>query len=100
LSLGRRTAIAKVSALLCELRLRLQVVDLANAQGFDLPLTQTDLAECLGLTNVHVNRTVRELREQGVVAIQGGRVTILDLPMLERIAEFDPTYLYLERRPR
>ena len=100
LSLGRRTAIARLAALFCELRLRLGVVGLADDAGYDLPLTQTDLAECLGLTNVHVNRTLRELREQGLVELQGGRLRILDLARLERVAEFDPTYLYLDRRPR
>jgi len=47
-----------------------------------------------------VNRSLRRLREQGLVEFRGGRVTIHDLPGLERIAEFDPSYLYLDRQPR
>ena len=63
-------------------------------------MTQTDLAECLGLTPVHVNRTLRELRERGLVEFRSRRVTILDLAGLKRVAEFDPTYLYLGSEPR
>jgi CRP-like cAMP-binding protein len=99
-SLGRRTALARVATLLCELRARLEVVGLADEHGFDLPLTQGDLADCLGLTNIHVNRMLKELREQGVVEVQQGRVSIRDLAALRRIGEFDPTYLYLDRRRR
>jgi CRP-like cAMP-binding protein len=96
LSLGRRTARARLAALLSELHLRLRIVGLADANGYDLPLTQTDLAECTGLTNVHVNRTLRELREEGLVDIQSGRVTIMDRARLWRAGEFDPRYLYLD----
>lgn len=98
-SLGRRTARAKLAALFCELQVRLQVVGLADEQGYDLPITQSDLAECSGLTNVHVNRTLKELRESELVHFRNGRVTILDLPALKRAGEFDPSYLYLDRKP-
>lgn len=100
LSLGRRSAIARVAQLFCEMRVRLGLVELADETSYELRLTQTDLAECLGLTPVHINRTLKQLREQGLVEFKGGRVTILDLPGLERVAEFDPSYLYLERRAR
>jgi CRP-like cAMP-binding protein len=100
LSLGRRTALSRVAHLFCELHVRLGIVGLASGDSYDLPLTQTDLAECLGLTAVHINRTLKELREQGMVDFRGGRVTITDRPALERVAEFDPSYLYLEKRPR
>ena len=100
LSLGRRTASSRTAHLFCELRVRLGIVGLADDEGYDLPLTQTDLAECLGLTSVHINRTLKELRERGLVEFRGGRVRILDRAGLEAEAEFDPAYLYLERRPR
>ena len=100
LSLGRRTALARTAHLFCELRVRLSLVGLSDETGYALALTQADLAECLGLTPVHVNRTLRELRERGLVDFRRGRVAIGDLPGLERAAEFDPAYLYLERRPR
>ncbi len=99
-SLGRRSARSRMAHLFCELRVRLGLVGLAEELAYDLPLTQTDLAECLGLTPVHVNRTLKELREEKVVEFRSGRVEITDLRSLEKIAEFDPAYLYLERRPR
>lgn len=100
LSLGRRSALSRTAHLFCELRLRLGLVGLAAETGYALPLTQADLAECLGLTSVHVNRVLKELREAGLVEFRGGRVTIRDSVALERAAEFDPAYLYLEPRPR
>jgi CRP-like cAMP-binding protein len=100
LSLGRRSALARVAHLFCELRVRLEIVGLADPTGYNLPLTQTDLAECLGLTSVHVNRVLKQLREGGLVEFRSQRVSILDRRGLERAAEFDPAYLYLERRAR
>ncbi|HEY0312084.1 MAG TPA: Crp/Fnr family transcriptional regulator [Allosphingosinicella sp.] len=97
LSLGRRDARSRTANLFCELRVRLAIIGRADESGYDLALTQTDLAECLGLTSVHVNRVLKELREGGLVEFRGGRVTIMDLAGLERAAEFDPAYLYLER---
>lgn len=95
LSLGRRTASARVAMLLSELHQRLLLVGLADAHGYELPLTQTDIAECTGLTNVSVNRVLRELREDGAATVAAGRVRILDRSALWRAAEFDPRYLYL-----
>jgi len=97
-SLGRRSALSRVAHLFCELYARLEIVGLAEADCYDLALTQTDLAECLGLPSVHINRTLKELREMGAVEFRSGRVTILDRPALERVAEFSPDYLYLEKR--
>jgi CRP-like cAMP-binding protein len=99
LSLGRRSAASRLANLFCELHVRLGIVGLADESGYDLQLTQTDLAECLGLTSVHVNRTLKELREQGLVEFRGQRVTLIDLARLREVAEFDPAYLYLEPRP-
>jgi CRP-like cAMP-binding protein len=97
LSLGRRSALSRTAALFCELRVRLGIVGLATDAGFAFDLNQTELAECLGLTPVHVNRTLKELRNQGVVTFRERRVQIADLPALRRVAEFDPGYLYLHK---
>ena len=99
-SLGRRSALARVAHLFCELHVRLGIVGLAADDGYDLILTQGELAECLGLTAVHVNRTLKELRERALVEFRGRRVKIQDMAGLKRVAEFDPSYLYLEQRPR
>ena len=100
LSLGRRTAISRMAHLFCELNLRLGIVGLAEDNSFDFPLTQSELSECLGLTSVHVNRTLQELRRAGLVEVHSRRVKILDLKALQAAAEFDDSYLYLENRPR
>jgi CRP-like cAMP-binding protein len=98
LSLGRRSAIGRTAHLFCELLVRLEIVDLTNGYSYDCPLTQVELAESLGLTSVHVNRTLQELRRRGVIELENRRLTILDLDALKAIAEFDPAYLYLEKR--
>jgi CRP-like cAMP-binding protein len=100
LSLGRRSAIARMAQLFCELNTRLGVVGLSPNDSYDLPLTQVELGECLGLTSVHVNRTLQELRRRGLVEMQGGRLAIISLDELKSVAEFDAGYLYLESRPR
>jgi CRP-like cAMP-binding protein len=100
LSLGRRSALSRTAHLFCELRVRLGIVGLAEETGYALSLTQTDIAECLGLTPVHVNRVLRELRERGLLEFRNRRVRILDAAGLKRAAEFDPGYLYLELQPR
>jgi CRP-like cAMP-binding protein len=99
-SLGRRTALARIAHFFCELYIRFDIIGLAQPDSFPLDLTQTDLAECMGLTPVHVNRTLRTLREQGLADFRSGRVTIGNLADLKRTAEFDDTYLYLEKIPR
>ncbi|NML07989.1 Crp/Fnr family transcriptional regulator [Sphingomonas sp. G-3-2-10] len=99
LSLGRRTALSRMAALFCELQVRLAIVDLADEGGFDFALNQVELAECLGLTPVHVNRTLKQLRELHLMTFRNQRVDIHDFPGLKRVAEFDPFYLYLDRQP-
>ena len=97
LSLGRRSAMSRMAHLFCELYMRLEVVGRAAQDGYDFPLTQREVAECLGLTVVHANRIIQELRRRGLVELQNRRLTILNRGGLEGIAEFDPSYLYLER---
>lgn len=98
-SLGRRSAIQRAAHLFCELHVRLGVVGLAEEDGYALAISQAELAECLGLTPVHVNRVLRELRERGLVEFRNGRVAFQDLPGVRRLAEFDPGYLYLDPLP-
>ena len=65
-----------------------------------MPLTQIELGECLGLTAVHVNRTLQELRRLELVELQQRQMRILNLAALKKVADFDPVYLYLDKRPR
>lgn len=83
----------RLAHLLCELRARLAPVGLADEGGFLLPLTQHELAEALGISTVHVNRTLQHLKDLGVMRIMDHRIMIPDLGMLESFAEFDPAYL-------
>ena len=70
------------------------MVGRARSDGYGFPLTQRELSECLGLTVVHANRTLQELRRRGLVELENRQLTIRDRRGLEGIAEFDPAYLY------
>jgi CRP-like cAMP-binding protein len=97
LSLGQRSAISRMAHLFCEIYLRMDLIGRAKPNACELPLTQRELSECLGLTVVHANRTLQELRRRGLVELENRQLTILDRRGLEGVAEFDPSYLYLER---
>ena len=92
-NLGRRTADERMAHFLLELGTRLKLVGLADRTGFDCPLTQYHLADALGLSAVHVNRVLRQLRDQGLVTFRKGRVTFDDFHGLVTLADFDATYL-------
>ncbi|KMO44149.1 Crp/Fnr family transcriptional regulator [Methylobacterium tarhaniae] len=96
--LGRRTASEAVAHLFCELYLKLQAMGLARDHAYRLPLTQSEIGDALGLSNVHVNRTLRELRGKDWITLQGGRLEINKWQELANSCDFDPAYLYLERR--
>jgi CRP-like cAMP-binding protein len=97
LSLGQRSAVSRMAPLFCELYERLAVVGRTTEDGYDFPLTQRELSECLGLTVVHANRTLQELRRRGLIELENRRLTIRDRRGVEGLAEFDPAYLYLDR---
>jgi len=92
-ALGRRLAAERLALLFCEIYVRLNAVGLADNYRFDLPLTQSDVADMVGITPVHVNRSLKALRQQGVVEWRGGTAIINDWRNLARFAQFDPTYL-------
>lgn len=98
--LARRNALEQIAHLFCELFLRLEVIGLASLPAFSLPLTQSDLADATGMTPVHANRMLRELRERELLSFRSGKAVIHDWDGLAELAQFDPTYLYLERRER
>ncbi|MBV9527981.1 Crp/Fnr family transcriptional regulator [Sphingomonas sp.] len=100
LSMGRRSALARVAHLFCELLVRLQVAGCAGEDDYAFPLTQIQVADCLGLTSVHVNRTLQELRKRGLVELRNRHVRLPDLGELQRLAQFDPGYLYPRKQAR
>jgi CRP-like cAMP-binding protein len=98
LNLGRREAYGRIAHLLCELYVRLRSVGLTNGHAYELPLTQAELGDALGITTVHVNRTLQDLRGEGLITLQAGPVTMLDWKRLREAGEFDPTYLHIKKR--
>lgn len=96
-SLGRRTADERLAHLFCEICLRLKSVGLTNGHECEMPVTQADLADALGLSAVHVNRTLQELRATGFVELKSRRLTIFDQERLRALAMFNPSYLHLQR---
>jgi CRP-like cAMP-binding protein len=96
-NLGRRDAIARVAHVVCELTVRLQNVDLAQNLAFSIPWTQSDLADACGISNVHANRVVQELRRLGLIEWDSRRVRIRDWDAVAKIADFSDEYLQLGR---
>lgn len=92
-SLGRRNALERISHLLCELQHRMHQVEAKTVNSFALPLTQSDFADALGLTPVHVNRKLQDLRQDRLIRLKSKTIEILDLPFLKARAYFDPAYL-------
>ena len=95
-SVGARSAVVRLAHLFCEMYVRLERIGMAPHKTFPLPLTQVDLSDATGLTAVHANRMLRQLREQGLVAFRQGVVEILDWDALRAFASFDPAYLFCD----
>ena len=100
LNLGQRSAYERLGHLLVELYLRLKAVGKAIDGRCDFPLTQNDLAEATGLTAVHVNRTLQELRRDGLIELERKQLHIIDLERLIDVSMFNPNYLHLEHEGR
>jgi len=97
---GRRNAASQMAHLICELFTRLEVVHLTRGTAFRFPVTQAELGDALGLSTVHTNRTLQELRAEGLITWRGDEIKIEDLDRLRAVAEFDPAYLHIYREPR
>ncbi|RDS76164.1 Crp/Fnr family transcriptional regulator [Alteriqipengyuania lutimaris] len=92
----RLRAVGRIAHVITELWYRLRMVGLGNLSGFTTPFTQVDLAHICGLSEIHVNRSVRDLRDGEVVDFRRGRITILNAERLKEMARFNPAYLYGE----
>jgi CRP-like cAMP-binding protein len=92
--IGRRSAHQRIAHLLCEMALRFEAVGLVHDHNFQFPITQAEMGDALGLTDVHVNRILRSLREERLVISDRASVQILDWEGLKALGEFDPMYLH------
>ena len=95
-NVGHRTAFERMAHLFCEIFARLQVVGLTHENRCELPLTQTELADTLALSAVHVNRTLMDMRRAQLVTFHARQLVIHDREALQSVAGFDPGYLHLE----
>jgi CRP-like cAMP-binding protein len=100
MSLGQRTAAERMSHLLCEIFLRLRLAGLTREENCDFPLTQSDLADATGLSKVHVNRTLQELRSAELIVLKGKSLTIPNLERLMNEGLFNANYLHMNREGR
>jgi len=97
-NVGRREGYQRMAHILCELLVRLRAVGLAEDHACDLPITQSEFADALGMTTVHINRIMQQLRGTGLIQTQGTRLTVPDWEKLKEAGEFDATYLHLKQR--
>jgi CRP-like cAMP-binding protein len=95
INIGRRQAEERMAHFLCEMMMRLDAVGLVQDDSFDLPLTQEELGETLGMSTVHVNRTLQKLRNRKLVAFDRKKVTVHDPAALKACCGFNPNYLHL-----
>jgi CRP-like cAMP-binding protein len=96
--MGQRLAYSHIAHLFCELYLRQEAVGLAGEHRCSLPMTQSALGDATGMSNVHVNRTLQELRGNDLITLRSNTLVILAWDELARAAEFDETYLHLRKR--
>ncbi|MGO4835346.1 Crp/Fnr family transcriptional regulator, partial [Rhizobiaceae sp. 2RAB30] len=95
LNLGQRTAFERVAHLMCELFVRQRALGIGEEDRVPFPMTQNDLSDATGMSNVHVNRTVQELRSRHLITLRNGELIVHNLNQLMSLAMFDPGYLHL-----
>ena len=93
-NVGQRPATSRLAHIVVELRARLKVIGRGDGSRIEMPLTQEQISEALGITPVHANRIIRQLRDDGILDINRGRVTVLDEAKLADLAQFDDRYLH------
>jgi CRP-like cAMP-binding protein len=97
ISIGRRNAYARICHLLCEMLVKMRAVGLVEDHTCKLPISQSEFGDALGLSTVHVNRTLQEIRKAKLISLRGATLKVLDWDGLKKAGEFDPTYLHLEK---
>jgi CRP-like cAMP-binding protein len=99
-NVGRRDARARVAHMLCEFSTRLEAAGLARDRRYELPMTQEQLADAVGLTSVHVNRVLRQLGEEGLIERQRRAIVIRDWARMRAVGDFNDRYLHLDIQRR
>jgi CRP-like cAMP-binding protein len=99
-AMGRRSRKSQLAHLICELYVRLDGVQRVTDGSFHFPLSQSEMADVLGLSVVHMNRVIQSLRREGLISWTHHTISVLNWPQLQEVAEFDPTYLSMMREPR
>jgi CRP-like cAMP-binding protein len=99
LNVGRRDARSRMAHLLCEFAIRLRVAEMTGDHAYELPITQEQFADAVGLTSVHVNRTLRSLEADGFVVRDRRSIFIPSWKRLAEIADFNERYLHLRTEP-
>jgi CRP-like cAMP-binding protein len=95
--IGRQTPKERLAHFLCEMCARLSTQGLNSDGGYDLPITQEELGDAFGMSTVHTNRTLQELRASGLITSAGKRVTINDIKALQELAEYTSHYLHIDQ---
>jgi CRP-like cAMP-binding protein len=95
-SIGQREAYPRIAHLMCEMLVRLRAVGLTDGYSCKWLITQAEVGDALGITTVHVNRVLQEMRADGLIELKGERLTIPDWDKLKQAGDFEPTYLHLE----
>jgi CRP-like cAMP-binding protein len=98
LNVGRRDARGRLAHLLCEFAIRLEAQGLAEEYEYELPMTQEQLADALGLTAVHVNRTIKQLEAEGLITRSRRFLKFPDWEKMREAGDFNQRYLHLERQ--
>jgi len=93
-NVGQRSAPSRLANVIVEVRERLKAIGKATGKSFDMPLTQEQIGEALGITGVHANRVIKQLRGDGILDLNRGRVIVFDEARLTKLAEFDDRYLH------
>ncbi|MDB5693253.1 MAG: Crp/Fnr family transcriptional regulator [Alphaproteobacteria bacterium] len=97
-NIGRRDAYEAIGHLMCELYVRMKNVGLTHDHSYELPLTQEEVGDALGITPVHVNRVLQRMRSEGLISFARGALTIHDYQALENASGFNPNYLHIDQR--
>jgi CRP-like cAMP-binding protein len=95
IALGRMDARERLAHLFCELRDRLDSIGLVKDDSFEMPATQEELGDALGISTVHVNRILQEMRGEGLITSRGRTILINDRERLRQVGQYDPTYLHI-----